>query len=338
MNKKSGKPLLVGTVIAALSFLPGCFDNSNKNEEPMPTETAAAVPLTGEILVTMKGQPVISSDMVETYKEKFFATNPQMKSLVLSSGGMKQLEHDVMESLIANKVVTEYINAHKINETAEYKSRLQDIYDNARTVVDIEFFRSKFAPTVSDSEVRAFYDANKDKVQGIKLSAGGVAATGIEFTDGAAARAFAARAKSAPGGFKKVAQDDVLTPKIRDFKLVNNQSIGIEAPLRDKIASLKTVPSVETFEVDGKFWVVNATSKEEAKYVPYEQCKNDLKQYLENNKLAEVMGKTIEDLKKEYNVEVNEGYFGQEDNQQVAMTAPAPAAAERKDVDDQRLA
>jgi hypothetical protein len=154
-----------------------------------------------------------------------------------------------------------------------------------------------------------------------------------------------ARAKAAPGGFKKVAQDDSLNAKIKDFKLVSSQSIGIDEPLRDKIVGIKVVPSVEMFEVNGKFWVVNATSKEEAKYIAYEQVKDKLQQELEQSKRVELLQKEIDELRKKYAVEVLEDYFKSAGEQPVQQGMPAPdqrggiaSAADKKEVVEKRLA
>jgi PPIC-type PPIASE domain len=314
MNKKFQKNILVGGVFVTLSFLPGCGlldsfkgDNQAAEGETM-QERRAEAPLTGDVLVTMKGRPVITSDTLAAEKEKFLKANPQIKQ-ALGFMDPKAFDRNLLEGLIGQKIADEYVISQKINQTAAYKAELKDLCESMERMLNAKYFSEKQTVTVPDSDVRAFYDANKDKLRGVVMSAGGVMASGIEFNDGAAARAFAARAKSAPGGFKKVAQDDDLNAKIKDFKLVNSYSMGMDEQLRDKIVNIKTVPSIEVFDINGKFWVINATTKEEAKYVPYDQVKDKLKQELEQNKRVEIFEKEINNLRKEYGVEVNEDYF-----------------------------
>ena len=265
MNKKSHKKILVGGVFATLSFLPGCalLDMFKGNSGKAVTESRSeesAEPMTGEVLVTMKGKPVITTDSLVVEKEKFLKANPQIKQ-ALGFMDPKVFDRNLLEGLIGQKIADEYVTSQKIDQTAAYKAELKDLCESMEHMLNAKYFAEKKTVNVPDSEVRAFYDANKDKLRGVMTSPGGVMATGIEFADQSVARGFVSKAKATPGGFKKAAQDEGLNGKIKDFKLVNSQSIGVDEPLRDKIVAIKTVPAVEMVEANGKFWVINATSK-----------------------------------------------------------------------------
>ena len=328
MDKKLQKNILAGGVLVTLSFLPGCalLDTFKSGNTPITggeiaEERRDEAPLTGEVLVTMKGRPVITTDTLTVEKEKFLKANPQIRQ-ALGFMDPKAFDRNLLEGLIGQKIADEYVASQKINQTTAYKAELKDLCESMERMLNAKYFSEKKTVTVPDSEVKSFYDTNKDKLRGVMTSPGGVMAAGIEFNDGANARAFAARAKSTPGGFKKVAQDDNLNAQIKDFKLVNNQSMGIDEQLRDKIVSVKTVPAIEIFDINGKFWVVNMTTKEEPKYIPYEQVKDKLKQELEQNKRVEIFEKEINDLRKEYGVEVNEDYFKGAEMPQEEMQQP----------------
>lgn len=338
MNRKMHRKIFVSGVVAALSFLPGCMDNSKTTTNVMPSETSnmrESSPMTGDVLVTIKGSPAITTDSLEKEKEKLFKANPQIKQAIAFMDP-QELDRNILEGLISQRLIDEYIAINKINETNDYQEALKDLCAAQKQFLNLKYFSERNPVSVSDSEIKSFYEANKDKQ--LRVSQGGIAATGIEFADGAAARAFVARVKSSAGGFKKVAQDDGLNAKIKDFKLVNNQSVGIDEQLRDKIAAIKTVPSTEIFEINGMFWVVNATSKEDPKYLPYEQIKDRIREQLEQQKRVESFTKDVENLKKEYSVEINEEYFRpaaaqQAANMQPTMNDNAPAAEK-----EQRLA
>lgn len=349
MNKKTHKKILVGGVLATLSFLPGCalLDMFKGNNEKTVTESSSSggggAPMTGEVLVTMKGLPAITTDSLAIEKEKFLKANPQIKQ-ALGFMDPKAFDRDFLEGLIGQKIADEYVATQKINQTDTYKTELKDLCEAMEHMLNARYFNEIKKVTVSDAEVKALYDANKDKIRGVMISPGGLMATGIEFADGATARAFMARAKAAPGGFKKTAQDDNLNAKIKDFKLVNSQSLGIDELLRDRIVGIKTVPAVELFDVNGKFWVVNVTAKEEPKYIPYEQVKDQLKQQIEQNKRVELLQREIDVLRKEYAVEVNEDYFkGAVMPQQEMPQAPEQrgglaSAVHKEEVAQKRLA
>ena len=345
MNKKIQKRILSAVVLVTLSFLPGCalldsFKGTSADGE-MVSSQKSSVPLTGEVLVTMKGKPAITTDSLVVEKEKFLKANPQIKQAIAFMDP-KAFDRNLLEGLIGQEIADEYVAVNNINETAAYKAELNDLCESMKRMLNAKYLSEKIKVAVADSEVKSFYDANKDKLRGVMTSPGGVMAAGIEFDDNAAARAFASRAKAAPGGFKKVAQDDGLNAKIKDFKLVNNQSIGVEPALRDKIVAIKTVPSIDVMEVNGKFWVISATTKEEPKYIPYEQVKDKLRQELEQNKRVEMFEKEINNLRKEYAVEVNEEYFKgampQEEMQMPEQAGGVAKGADKKDVRPQGVA
>jgi len=340
MKNVTHKKFLIGGVVATISFLPGCTDMFKGSINQASTENTRAqenAPMTGEVLVTMKGVPAITADSLEKEKEKLLKANPQLKQ-AFAFMDSKELDRNILEGLIHQKIVDEYVASNKINQSAAYQAELRDLYESMERMLNSKYFSERKSVNVPESDVKAFYEENKDKIQGLAISQGGIATTGIEFADGAAARAFAARAKTAPGGFKKVAQDDGLTPKIKDFKLVNSQSIGLDEQLRDKIVAIKTVPSVEVLDINGTFWVVNATAKEAPKYIPYEQIKDRLKEQLEQNKRVEIFGKEIEGLKKEYDVQVNDDYFKQDAQTAANSQAFANPAADQMPAKEQRLA
>jgi len=253
MNKRTHKKMLVGGVVATLSFLPGCTDIFKRGSTQTTTETATvreSAPMTGEVLVTMRGVPIITTGSIENEKEKLFKANPQIRQAIAFMDP-KEVDRNILEGLVSQKLIDEYITSHKINEMEDYKETLNALCEERRQFLNLTRFSERNPVTVSEAEIRNFYETNKDKQ--LRISQGGIAAVGIEFADGATARAFAARVKTSPGGFKKVAQDDELNAKIKDFKLVNNQSVGIDEQLRDKIAAIKTVPSTEIFEINGMF-------------------------------------------------------------------------------------
>jgi peptidyl-prolyl cis-trans isomerase C len=337
MNVKAHKKILVGGVVATLSFLPACFNSIKKDSAPIAAENVSdrdSLPMTGEVLVRIKGVPAITSDSLKLEKERLFEANPQLKQAAAMIDST-ELDRNLLEGLTHQKLIELYITSNKIDQTDEYKNTLRALCEERRQFLNLNYFSEKNPVTITETEIRNFYEANKN--QALRISQGGVAATGIEFADDAGAKAFAARAKSSAGGFKKVANDEGLNAQIKDFKLVNDKSVGIDEQLRDSIAAIKTVPSIEIFEVNGAYWVINATAKEESKYMPYEQIRDRIKQQLEQEKNGEAYMSGIQKLKKEYDVQIDENYFkspaaeqAMVENQQVNPTLSATQEKEER--------
>jgi len=177
--------------------------------------------LTGEVLVILNGKPVITADNLIAARKRLLNQNPNLKEALVDMGP-KEFDRNLLEGLISQKVVDEYVAVQKINQTPAYKAELKDLCEAMERMLNTKYFDEMKRVTISEDEVRDFYEANKDTLPNLMISQG---------------------------------------------------------------------------------------AKQESKYVPYEQVKDSIKQELEHNKRVELVQKEIDDLRKEYAVEVNEDYF-----------------------------
>jgi len=313
------KKYMCAGMILILSLLPGCtLLDSLKNSSPNPATTIDTTTqvdinnnpdlMTGDVVATMNGKPLITSTILEAEKENIMKSKPEYRA-ALAFMDAKVLDRNLTEGLISQAVVDQYIVEQKIDSSAEYQSELADIIKNMKRILNAKFFSQKFNVTVSDAEISKFYEANKNAIPDLIISQGGVVASGMQFDNEISAKEFMIQVKNAQNDLKKAAQETGVSNAVKDFKMVNSQSIGIDPALRDKIVAIKTAPSVEMITVNGTVWVISATSKETAKYRPLEQVKDGIKQLLENNKRAELVESEIAKLRDTYNVSINEEYF-----------------------------
>ena len=131
MNKKTPKKILVSGVLVTLSFLPGCalLDMFKGNSGQTVTESrgaASPAPMTGEVLVTMKGMPVVTTDTLALEKEKVLKANPQIRQ-ALAIMDPKPFERDLLEGLIVQKIASEYVTSQRINQTTAYQAELKEL-------------------------------------------------------------------------------------------------------------------------------------------------------------------------------------------------------------------
>ena len=141
------------------------------------------------------------------------------------------------------------------------------------------------------------------------LSRGGIASAGVPFSSDQDARDFMAKVKEAKNNINRAAKEANLSDKVKDFNLVNAESIGIEPELRDKIVEVKSTPSLHKFKVGSEIWVVAATRREDPKYRDLDSVKAEIKQLIEKDKTMKVVEEQVSRLKNEYRVEVNEAMF-----------------------------
>jgi hypothetical protein len=296
-----------------LLVLPGCDWFAGKKEtatKEMATGVESAAAPTGEAIVLFDGRPAITVDSLKEEKEKLLKSNPQLK-MMMAFMDEKQLDRNLAEGLMNQLIVDKYVEDNNIASTADYQSELEEGYRAIKRMINTKYFSQIFPVTISDTDVKKFYDENKDVMPNLLLSKGGVKAMGISFDKEADAQAFTTKVKEKKGDIQAAAKESGSADKVKDFKLVNDQSLGVDEGVRAKITAMKTFPSTEMVKAtDGTFWVVVGSGKEEQKYRPYEQVKEDLKQYLEKEKRAERFEQEIDRLKKEYNVAFKEDYFG----------------------------
>ena len=318
--------LLKIVAIIPLLVLPGCWpieEGENRNNStPINTATTpqgnpAQQALTGEVIVTMNGIPIVTSDSLTSEKNKLIEANPQFK-MMLAMMDPKQFERNLSEGLMNQAIVDKYIEDKNISSSQEYISELQEGYKAVERMINTKFFSQDSQVTVSDADAKSFYDKNKEIMPDLLVSRGGVHAVGINFDTRVAAEEFLKLAEKSD--LETAAASQGVQGKLADFKLVNDQSIGIPEKIKTEILSSTKVPATTIItENDNAHWVVRLSDKQEAQYIPFEQIKSQIKEYLEKEKRTELFDKEVEQLKQEYNIIINEDYFATDESQNDSM-------------------
>ena len=330
-SKLSGALLMCSIV-----FLPSCdWLKSKLGLGRKATSSAVAAGDTTQVIATIDGKPLMTAGEFEKQFKNFIEKHPYGAMFAQMEG----VDRKIFDGLVGQKVMTRWVEEQGINDSAEYKEYLDQLVQ----MLNARFFQMKHPVTVGDSEIKAFYDQNKENMPEAVLSRGGLNATGVQFAKEADAKAFAEKAKGKGATLEKVAKEANVGDKYRDLKLVNAASIGIDAGLRDKIAAVKKFPTLEIFKAsDGSFWVIYVSGKEEQKYRAYDELKPAIEQRLSAQKQEQAMEKAMEQLKKDYKVEVVEDYFTKktagaatdvENSEQLEMVMPeTPENAHAKPV------
>lgn len=279
----------------------------------------------GKAVVTMSGDVVITTKSFEVEFEQLLEENPHLKSVLAM---MPDAKKNFLQGMVNQNVVDKWVSTNKVDQKEEYVKELDRMMRSVKRMLNTKYFGLEHPVQVGENEVAEFYDKNKDSMPDLIVSRGGVKAAGVSFEKEADAKAFVAKVREMKD-ITKAANAAHVTKNLRDFKLVNSQSLGMDAALREQIVSLQKFPSVEVIKVNDKsFWVVSATAKEESQYRPLEQVKAGLEQYVAKEKRMEMFDKEISKLKADYNVVINEDALKPEEATQVADAAPVAAEAQ----------
>lgn len=315
MQLRYGKFALALLVVPAI-FLPGC----GWLECLRGKKTADQA---GKPVVTMSGDVVLTTNGFEAEFKQLLEENPHLESVLAL---MPDAKKNFLMGMTNQLVVDRWVAANKIDQKEEYVKELERMTRSVKRMLNTKYFGLEHPVKVDETEVVEFYNKNKDSMPDLVVSRGGVKAIGVSFDKEADAKAFAAKVREMKD-ITKAAQVAHVAKNLRDFKMVNAQSLGMDAALRDKIVSLEKVPAVELVKVNDKsFWVVSATAKEAAQYRPLEQVKAGLEQYVAKEKRMKLFDEEISKLKVDYNVVINEDAFKSEEASKVA-DAQQPADA-----------
>lgn len=265
--------------------------------------------LTGDAIVTMDGKAIVTVNSLESEKEKLLEANPQIRTMLAYMDPV-QLDRNLAEGLTNQVMLDRAITEKGIDQKTEYKKELREGFKAVERMVNTKFFTQGLKVRVSESDVRTFYDANKNEMPNLMVSAGGVKATGVVFDTDAEAQAFAAQVKAQNNNMQGAATAQNIADRVRDFAAVSAQSVGIDDELKGNIVGITQFPSTKVFTMaDKSVWVVTVTGKEEPQYQDYKTIKAQLKDYLEKEEQGKAFDKEMNKLKSRYNINVKEEYF-----------------------------
>ena len=296
-----------GLAVVALMVLSGC-DWCCKKKSCATSVSGASVPDSNDksaVLLTIDGKPVVTESQFDAYYTQFLASNPRLQGMIHLLPNAKQ---EIFKGMVNEEVVMRWAELNNVESNADYQKELEQSVRMIRRALAAKQFEQTMVGkvSVSDSEMKEYYEAHK--AAELVIAPGGVKAVGVEFATKAQAQAFLDKAKGSASAFKSAA--DAEKVKVREFSPINDFSFDIDKNVKDKVASLKTFPSTVLVEgADKKFWVVNAISKEDAKYRSFDEVRDAIKTVIEREKMAKIWMEKIEDLKKKYDVKEDTAFF-----------------------------
>jgi peptidyl-prolyl cis-trans isomerase C len=294
-----------GLAVAALMMLSGC-DFCCKKKSCSTSSSGASMPDandTSAVLLTIGGKPVVTENQFLAYYDQFIASNPRLQGMIQFLPNAKQ---EIFKGMANEEIVMHWAEQNDVASSADYQKELDQAVKMIKRGLAAKRFEQTVVGkvTVTEAEMKDYYEKHKNPE--LIVAPGGIKALGVEFDSKAQAQAFLA--KVTPANFKSAAEAE--KRKIREFAPINEFSFDIDKNVKDKVAAVKTFPSVLVVEAsDKKCWVVDAISKEETKYRSFDEVREGLKAVIEREKMAKIWTDKIDELKKQYDVTEDTAYF-----------------------------
>jgi len=306
-------------------FLAGCawFGGGDKKGDEAPVSTVATADLpAGTLAVWGDGTALLTQKEFDEIFDMQMKEQPELQGL--AEAFMPVLKKNLFNGLIAQKVISKWIDTSGVSKTPEYADKLKKVIEGITMRLNGEYFLKQFDYNPTAADIKKYYEDNKDRVA--LVSKGGVKASGVKFDSEAAAQVFLTAAKAKGADFEKLAKaDEKLAKNLQDFYYVNKDSRQLVKALRDKILALRSFPTVIMVKVDDNtVWVVKATEKTEDKYRSLDELKEQIENMLRQTKQNEAAMKKLEGLKVEYGVKVDESIFAPNKQPQAPGIMPAP--------------
>lgn len=160
MNKK-----IVGLFsLALLAALPGCdwFGSHNHNGSSCcgGHENATG---SGEVLLTVKGNPVLYASDLENYVDQIVAESPQVKAIL---DAMPDAQYNIFSGMVVEELLIQWANENGVYNSDGYRKD----YALALKMLDRQIIQKYFQEnlmkkvSVSESDAKKYYEENKNNI------------------------------------------------------------------------------------------------------------------------------------------------------------------------------
>lgn len=299
--------ILQGALTISLVVVLSQCGLGTKSEESKTESTSAAIDQAagaGEVLLSIDGKPRITVERFENYVSTVLDAQPQLKQLIAL---MPDAEMELFKSMANEELLQSWLAKNGIDQKESYKKDLQMITDFGKRQLAVKYFQEAHPVVISEAEVRKYYEENKKTIPELMVSRGGVTAQIASFDTPAAAQAFYAKVKDGKGDFEQAVKEAKGT--VKSVAEIHEMSFDVDPAIRHKMSEVKKFPAIELVNSKDKSWVIKATGKKEAQYVPFDQIKPRIEQFLQQQKMGELFTKELESLKSDFKVIENKEYF-----------------------------
>jgi len=319
-------------LFSSLAILPGCTDwikeklgssesscSNCGDHGSRATHTVTGTELTGETLLSVDGQSLVTVSGFEDFWKMYVESNPQA---ALIAGFYPGLRKEVFTTLLVPfEIAKVYLQKTGKDTSPEFQKLFERQCEFVYKTLALDVLHKDILEKINKSPqaLREFYEENRDKVRAFQdtkftKSSGGTSAISVEFDNDQDATAFLEKAKS--GDFMNVAKEN--EKEVKQLGLVTMESPEINYFVKVKLNELAPEDFAKVDLGKDKFVVVKSLAKKKAEYASFDelmedqQAKDIIERELVQVKSVEKMKEEMENFKKTYNIQQNNTFFEQE--------------------------
>lgn len=322
MNKRSSLPL--GMLLSvSLLMLPGCWQTSTpdvaQQESPaqaVPVQSAETAPeesVQGTVIVRDSvGTPIVTDADFQEALQVVIAAQPQLGQALpfLPKEQQRELYKNILDSYLTdNWLIKKYVQLKGLDQTAEAIQQRKQLEKYILITYNSQLFDANVADSIAitDSQAEKFYKDNRGSSQLFTEDVFFVKKPGIKTIAVAAdneqqAQEMLAKARAEKDLFVAAAS---FNKTANELGFIDPQLPMLERPLAKALDSMRTFPAFTTVKLqNGAILVIQGVERQQAEYTPFEQVKEEVKRVMLNQEFAKKRSEILQNLRKEYGVEV----------------------------------
>ena len=287
------REIRTAAVLLVLALAAGCKQGGREEAPKGGTASGGGSAAAGEVVATYKSHTLTSGQLTKELERL-----PVPSRSYLSSPERKR---QFVENLVMNDLLYEEGRGAGYDRDEDIERQVNDL--RKRLVVQRVMRQYQTPPTITDEQVRAYYDQSPDLYSTTQIQA-----SHILVKDEATAREILAEVKAHPEKFADLARekstDTTSAKKGGDLGIFGQ---GRMVPEFERAAfALKPGEISDVVKTQYGYHIITVTDRKEGERRPFDQVKEQIRATLRTKGLQEQVQAHLETLKKEAGLQINE--------------------------------
>lgn len=300
-------------LVISLGFLSSCtlLDRFKTPKTPTTSTESSSTSDNSTVLCSIDGKTAIRETDFMNNLNQMLQANPYFRGAGADALPMA-IKRKVFDELVKQELIIADATKNNVESNPEFQKAFEDMKEQIKRMLKVQFFEKNIFDSidVKSSEVTKYFNENKEKY--VKVP-GGVLVSAVIFEDEAMANEFLNEAKGNKDQFEQVGKT-VEGATFKDFGRVGKEARGftlndVPAALKDAALNMNNLPAIGKVKVGKQVYVFKASDRKTTTYFELDEIKPQIEALLKNNTFKDIVDSTLEKIKGEHSVSVNETYF-----------------------------